>query len=195
MELEPDTGRTETHEQIEWVGEQLRTKISAKFETSTFLAGFAATILSIQITLLWQETARPRLLPVSVALMIGAIVLFVMAMVKLDALTMPKRFWDEDSGINGADGSLRWFLTDSDLWELRKQMIFYWYRFTIAGIGTTSVSMICLLYPIRPVPRDISLVAKTGLSVMVVLVFVGIYLGAMSWDARRSFGKLVRPVD
>ena len=42
----------EEQERIEAIGEQLRAKINSKFQTSTFLAGFAFTILGIQISAL-----------------------------------------------------------------------------------------------------------------------------------------------
>jgi NhaP-type Na+/H+ or K+/H+ antiporter len=69
---------------IETIGEQLRTKINSKFQTSTFLAGFAFTILGLQISLLRQSAKVPRLLFVSVSLMAVAIILFIKAILKLD---------------------------------------------------------------------------------------------------------------
>ena len=79
---------------IEDIGKQLRAKIRSKFQASTFLAGFSFTLLGFQITRLWQPVEIPRLLPVSVALMLLAISLYISAIMKLDELTMPKRFWE-----------------------------------------------------------------------------------------------------
>ena len=83
----------------EATGDQLRQKISNEFQTSTFLAGFSATILSIEITFLWQQTYRPGLLPLSIAVLIAAVIIYVAAIVKLDELTMPKRFSEENRNV------------------------------------------------------------------------------------------------
>jgi hypothetical protein len=40
---------TQNNERVEAIGDQLRAKINSKFTASTFLAGFALTILSGQV--------------------------------------------------------------------------------------------------------------------------------------------------
>lgn len=84
----------EQQELIEKVGEQLRAKIASKFQTSSFLAGLAVAVLGVQLATL-TDGAKPPLFAFSIALMFAAIVIYVAALIKLDELTMPKRFWTE----------------------------------------------------------------------------------------------------
>jgi hypothetical protein len=95
----------ELRQRTEAIGDQLRAKIASKFQTSTFLAGFAATILSIEITLLWDSQDKPDLLPLSIGTMVGALILYTAAIIKLGELTMPKRFWEEDASHHGPTAS------------------------------------------------------------------------------------------
>jgi hypothetical protein len=39
---------------------------------------------------------RPPLFALSIALMFGAVLVYIAALIKLDELTMPKRFWPAD---------------------------------------------------------------------------------------------------
>jgi hypothetical protein len=86
----------EPRARIEAIGEQLRSKISSKFQTSTFLAGFGFTVLTVQVSTFWQSPRFPYLLPTSISILVVSIVIYIAAVVKLDGLTMPKRFWKED---------------------------------------------------------------------------------------------------
>jgi len=92
---EPIRMSSESQDRVEAIGEQLRAKIASKFTASTFLAGFALTVLSGQVFALWQSSRLPMLFPPAVGAVFGALMLFVAAIIKLDELTMLKRFWDE----------------------------------------------------------------------------------------------------
>jgi len=129
----------ETQARTEAVGDQLRAKINSKFQTSTFLAGFALAMLSIQISTMWQSERVPRLLPVSIAVMIASFVLYIAAVVRLDALTMPKCFWPE---VKGRKRDPLGLLKPTDLPELKKQMVFHWSTLTLVA---TLLAMIALL--------------------------------------------------
>lgn len=147
---------TQNDERVEAIGDQLRAKITSKFTASTFLAGFALSILSGQVFMLWQATDLPLLFPLSVGVVAAAVVLFVDAVVRLDELTMPKRFWDEsddagDTGHRSSDG----YLLDEDLWELRKQMIFYWTKLTLVATWMTGLAVASLLVPVKAPSTDV----------------------------------------
>lgn len=146
---------TQNDERVEAIGDQLRAKITSKFTASTFLAGFALTILSGQVFTLWQSSVLPWLFPLAVGTVAAAAVLFINAVVRLDELTMPKRFWDEsgDAGYTGhstRDG----YLLDDDLWELRKHMIFYWTRLTLVATWMTGIAVLAMLVPFKPLPTE-----------------------------------------
>lgn len=146
---------SQSNERIEAIGDQLRSKITSKFTASTFLAGFALTILSGQVFTLWQSAVLPFLFPLAVGIVAGAVVLFVDAVLRLDELTMPKRFWDDDpkaayTGFSSREG----YLTDEDLWELRKHMIFYWTRLTLVATWLTGIAALLMLAPFKPLPIE-----------------------------------------
>jgi hypothetical protein len=67
----------EEQDRLEALGEQLRAKISSKFQTSTFLAGFALAVLGVQISAIvqWPGDAIPIQLFVSISLLLAAFVL------------------------------------------------------------------------------------------------------------------------
>ena len=81
----------EPQARIEAIGDQLRAKISSKFQTSTFLAGFGFAVLTVQLSTFWQSPKFPYLLPTSISFMIASLFLYIAAVIKLDELTMPKR--------------------------------------------------------------------------------------------------------
>jgi len=144
-------------EWIETIGDQLRAKISSKFTTATFLAGFSLTVLTGQVFALCQDVERlPLLFAPSVGAVFGAFVLFVEAIVKLDELTMPKRFWTEDANAFrptfGPPVSGCW--TNDDLWELQKRMIFLWQRLAIIATFITALAALTMLYPWSRVTID-----------------------------------------
>ncbi|HSB11012.1 MAG TPA: hypothetical protein VLM38_16105, partial [Blastocatellia bacterium] len=123
----------------------------SKFTASTFLAGFGLTIVSGQVFTIWQSSELPLLFPLTVGIMAAAIVLFVKAVVRLDELTMPKRFWEESAAAaNTGHSSRKGYLLDDDLWELRKHMIFYWTRLTIVATWLTGISVLAMLVPYKP---------------------------------------------
>jgi hypothetical protein len=192
---------TQNNERIEAIGDQLRAKITSKFTASTFLAGFALTILSGQVFMLWQSSVLPLLLPLAVGTVAAAVVLFVDAIVRLDELTMPKLFWDESSSADHAGHSARdGYLLEDDLGELQKHMIFYWTRFTLVATGMTGLAVLAMLVPFEPVaPERIRLITF-------VLALVGPVLGiaycAMVTEAAKKakddtkrLNQLMRPID
>jgi hypothetical protein len=185
----------ELRARTELIGDQLRDKIASKFQTSTFLAGFAATILSIEITLLWQSGQRPGLLPISVAALVGALVLYVAAIIKLDELTMPKRFWNEDPNKHDPAASQLAYLEQGDLWELHKRMVFFWYKLTMVATALTAVSLISLLAPWQPFRGSSEFLEVTAACAGIAAIAACVYLFAIRHVARKRFNPLLRPND
>lgn len=192
----------EEQKRIEAIGEQLRAKINSKFQTSTFLAGFAFTVLGIQISALWQWQAPkiPLLLFISISLLVTATILYISAVVRLDELTMPKRFWDEDINIRETKSRELAYLTSDDLWALKDRMVFYWVRLTLMATFLTAVSLLLMLLPvpIRELPTSPS---NTRERWMIFIGMVGLSLAArfyLKWldkQAHKKFTHLKRPVD
>lgn len=137
----------ESQARIEAIADQLRAKIGNKFQASIFLAGFGLQVLTIQISTFWQAPRFPDLLPFSICLMVVSICIYIAAVVKLDELTMPKRFWKLAPG--EPDAKLA-YLKDSDLWELKNRMVFYWSYLTAVAASLTGVSLLLMLWPRRP---------------------------------------------
>ena len=184
---------------IEAIGEQLRAKISSKFQTSTFLAGFAFTILGIQISELWQSKI-PQLLPVSISLMLLAVFLYIGAIIKLDELTMPKLFWDigdvERPSVMGLA-----YLSEGDLRELKQRMVFYWMGLTVVATSLTAISLLLMLLPVPPqelltASDDSTKVLRRTFSYTVIsLVLMLVYFAVLYSLARRRFNPLLKPMD
>jgi ABC-type bacteriocin/lantibiotic exporter with double-glycine peptidase domain len=183
---------------LEAIGDQLRNKISTKFQTSTFLAGFAFTVLGVQISELWQ-TRIPLLLSVSISLMIVSIALYICAIVKLDELTMPKRFWEENASVENSRPFQHTYLVDADLWELRKRMIFYWTRLTLVATALTAISLLIMILPFTPQElnnQDMpGLLWHTLIYTIIAIVITLIYLFILNLIAERRFNSLLRPCD
>jgi hypothetical protein len=138
---------TELQERIEAIGEQLRAKINSKFQVSAFLAGFAITVLSVQISEFLDNKLSLLQASLSISLLIAAIVLFIFLIVRLDELTMPKRFWDRDENTNIPLPEPLGSLNDQDLWTLKERMVFYWVWLAYIAIGLTALSFLCMLVP------------------------------------------------
>jgi hypothetical protein len=185
----------ELRTRTEVIGDQLRAKIASKFQTSTFLAGFAATILSIEITLLWQGSQRPGLLPISVAALVGALILYVAAIIKLDELTMPKRFWDEDPTKQDPAASQFAYLEQGDLWELHKRMLFFWHKLTMVATALAAVSLISLLAPWQPFRESSEFLEVTAVCAGIAAIAACGYLFVIRHVARTRFNPLLRPCD
>jgi len=82
---------TDEQERLEALGDQLRAKISSKFSASTFLAGFAATILAAVVSPLWQQGTVVSLhFPAAVGLAVTGTGLFILSILRFDELSMPK---------------------------------------------------------------------------------------------------------
>jgi hypothetical protein len=155
---EPDPGilkqkmPTESQARIEAIGDQLRAKISSKFQTSTFLAGFGLAVLTVQLSTFWQSTKFPCLLPVSISIMVVSICIYMAAVVKLDELTMPKRFWKHEFPLSETEKL--GYLREENLCQLQKRMVFYWWRLTAVATILTGASFLLMLLPLTP--RDLS---------------------------------------
>lgn len=179
---------------VEAVGDHLRAKITSKFQTSSFLAGLAVAVLGVQLSTL-SGGGRPRLFAVSIALMFGASLLYVAALIKLDELTMPKRFWEEHP-VHHADDYTFVLLSDQDLWELRKRMIFYWYTLTLAATGITGFALLLLLVPATWLVTLPEIGPEgTFFAVLLALGLAIVYLMVLSAFARKRFGTLLRYQD
>jgi len=138
-----------TPERIEQFGDQLRAKIASKFTASTFLAGFSLTVLTGQIAILWQadvEVLSP-FFSFSVGAVAGAFFLFVVAVIRLDELTMPKVFWEpwhwKPTETPSDDVNLRY----EDLWKLKSMMVMIWLRLTIPATFISAVALVAMLIP------------------------------------------------
>jgi hypothetical protein len=193
---------SELEERLEAIGEQLQAKIRSKFQTTTFLAGFAITLLGTQIARLWQPKEIPQLLPVSISVMLVAVALYIYAIVKLDELTMPKRFWEEEKKDDGVhEGPNFWYLSNEDLWELRNRMIFYWNRLTLAATLLTMISLFLMLLPLPS--KELStesgnrtaLLRETFTYTLILLSLMIAYLAILSSQAKKRFKPLVRGQD
>jgi hypothetical protein len=186
--LPPDQERAEA------IGEQLRAKIASKFTASTFLGGFALTILAGQVFAIWQTSRLSLLFPQSVAVVVAAVILFFEAVVRLDELTMPKRFWPTNVDAEPAFGRSTWgLLTDGDLEALEEKMRFFWTRFTLVATCLTAVAVLMVLFPMETGPEH----ARRW---TMAYVAIGI-IGAL-WYARRTTAqadasprRFIRPVD
>lgn len=186
---------SDQQERLEAIGDQLRAKISSKFSASIFLAGFAFTVLAAQVAALWPAQDKlPALFPAALGAVAGATVLFVLAVMRLDELTMPKRFWKEDQTaerpIDG-DGGL---LTREDLWALQQRMIFFWQRLTITGTAITGGAVLLLVAPQPSVVAESLRLAATvsagGASLVALL-----YGWRLNRTAIHRFAPMIRPVD
>jgi hypothetical protein len=185
----------EEHVRLEAIGDQLRAKITSKFQTSTVLAGFAFTVLGIELTILWQSPLTPGLLPWSIGLSNFAILLYVSAVVRLDALTMPKRFWKEDKGKTNRAASRQAYLTDDDLWELRKQMIFHWISLTLIATAGLAASLFLLLWPTSFNKLTSEVLVETFQLVIIAIAGWCVYLAILWLATRKYFRALMREAD
>ena len=184
---------SQQQELLETYGDQLRSKISSKFSASTFLAGFAGAILTSLLTSLYQkeQVAAPQL-SIALALATAATVLFVHGIVRLDELSMPKRFWPSrpDATNRAEDVGL---LTQDDLWALHDRMVFFWRHLTLRGTFLTGLGLLFLLLP--PVPVEIRNFRE--LSFTLVLAGTAAALLYVRWlDGKAPHrDRLIRPVD
>lgn len=186
---------TREQRRAEEIGEQLRLKIAGKFQTTTFLASAALAVLAIEISLLWSDAAVSRFLPFAIGVLTGALIIFVGALLKLDSLIMPKRFWPEADANPDAGGSQAAFLTDENLWALQKRMILYWTWGTVVALLLTIASLVALLWPLEAVEPGIALRVQT---VVVASVFALLALalhGVVSARAKRIKPPMTRPRD
>jgi hypothetical protein len=182
-------------EQIEAIGEQLRAKIGSKFTASTFLAGFALAVLTSQVSALWQTNDLPLLFAPAVGAVFGGFVLFVDGIISLDELTMPKRFWREDSTAVGLPVPLGGsYLTNEDLWELQKRMVFFWQHLTIVATFVTATAVMAMLIPWWQLDAEMIRGWTFWCSVLGVTLAFG-YIRWLNAQASQKFNHLVRPVD
>jgi len=195
---------TEQQEFFERVGDQLRAKIMSKFQTSAFLAGLAVAVLGVQLTNLGDAVQpKPPLFAASISLMFGGLLLYVAALIKFDALTMPKRFWKADKNRAASDWTFV-LLEDGDLRELHKRMVFFWYVFTIAATTMTALALLLLLVPkswvpgipeIGPEGTFKAVLYGVGLVVFYFFVLTAVTRGWLRPILNQEFNPLLRMQD
>jgi hypothetical protein len=179
---------------IEAVGEQLRAKIMSKFQTSAFLAGLAVAVLGVQLSDLAGST-KPPLFAVSIALMFGAVLLYVAALVRLDELTMPKRFWRKDPALPVGNYHAV-LLEDAELVELQRCMVFHWYKLTLTATVITGVALLLLLIPPSWAAAALVMSAEGAfVSVIVSLVMGFFYLCLLSQINRKRSKNNLELID
>lgn len=136
--------------------------------------------------------------------MLVSVVIYIVAVVKLDELTMPKRFWKEDPGRQKTDSAKLAYLTDDDLWELQKRMVFYWQALTIVATSLAAFSLMLMLLPLRPRGLSGNIIRETFLWAVSFLILLSIYFAILcsivrtrkrSKDPGARWSSLVRPAD
>ncbi len=186
---------TREQRRAEEIGEQLRLKIAGKFQTTTFLASAALAVLAIEIALLWSDATVSRFLPFAIGVLTGALIIFVGALLKLDALIMPKRFWPEDDSDPDAGGSQAAFLTDENLWAIQKRMILYWTWGTVVALLLTVASLVALLWPLEAVEPGEALRLQTLVVASLFALLALALLGVVTGRADRIEPRMTRPRD
>jgi hypothetical protein len=190
----------ETQAHIEAIGDQLRAKISSKFQVSTFLAGFGLAVLTVQISTFWQSAYFPHFLPVSISITLASIIIYIAAILALDTLTWPKRFWKQIPGIVRVPPKLA-YLEDDDLWKLKNRMMFYWFSLTIVATGLTVISLILMLWQCSARQRSDETIRETFVYVVDGVIAALIYLAiinAILWclgRRRQNWKPLGQPPD
>jgi hypothetical protein len=182
-------GKTQTSE----IWKELRDKIRGKFQVSTFLAGFSFTVLNAQVVMLVKNEPI-FILPISICLLVFAVVLYSASIYLLDSLTMPKMFRNIDAEKNcdyGPDVQTDKFsppwIEPRDLWQIKDMMVFIWSKMTIVAVIVTFVSVIFMMFPIggQPSPMDNSINIALILSVLSFTVAV-IYV----WEIQYRMEKM-----
>jgi hypothetical protein len=180
-------------ELLEKYGDQLRAKISSKFSASTFLAGFAATILTTLVTDLWQQDAQMSLqYLLALGLASAATILFVHGIIRLDELSMPKRFWPSRPDVQNRADDVG-LLTQDDLWALHDRMVFFWRYLTLAATVLTGLGLFALVLPPVHIPTSYFTEASFASTTRSA---IAAFLYSRQLDARAPHrDKLIRPVD
>ena len=140
-------GKTQTLE----IWKELRDKIRGKFQVSTFLAGFSFTVLNAQIGML-VKNEPVLMLPISICLLVFAVMLYSASIYLLDSLTTPKMFRSIDAEKNcdyGPDVQTDKFsppwIEPRDLWQIKDMMVFIWSKMTIVAVTITLFSVIFMI--------------------------------------------------
>ena len=182
------------HARIEAIGDQLRAKVTSKFQTVAFLGGFALTLLGTQLSILWGGGRVPLLLPYAIGVLVFALLLYAYALTRFNSLTMPKRFWDEASGARDASASHHGLLTDRDLWAIHDRMVFYWTRLVMIAIGATAVSLALILVPL--IAPDAAPGLRSALLPAVAAAAIALlYVRLFASEVGRPFAPMQRPRD
>jgi hypothetical protein len=181
-------------QRIEEIGEQLRAKIASKFSTTAFLAGFSLTLLGLELSMLWSNSRLPLLLPYAIGALVFAIVLYARALMRLDELTMPKRFWEEGSGDHDPALSHLGLLTDGDLWALADRMVYYWYRLVHAALWVTGFSLALILVPVES-PEPMKAVSSALVASAIAAILSVVYIQIFASERGKEFAPLTRPSD
>jgi len=145
--MAPDEGQ----KRIDNISEQLQAKIRGLQSVSTFLAGFAFTVLGLEIGRLWGDGSIPFWIFFSIPLMLFAVVLYIYAVMKLTGLAMPKPFRVEDERnreLSDAGFREQASSTPSELRQLKDEMVFYWRWLTILATCLVAGSLLVMLFPV-----------------------------------------------
>jgi hypothetical protein len=175
---------TDDKTQTSEIWKELRDKIRGKFQASTFLAGFSFTVLNAQIGMLVKNDPV-FMLPISICLLVFALVLYSVSIYLLDSLTMPKMFRNIDAEKNcdyGLDVQIDKFsppwIEPRDLWQIKDMMVFIWSKMTIPAVIITFVSVILMLFSFgeQPIPMYNSInmaliLSLLSLTVAVIYIF------------------------
>lgn len=179
---------------IEEIGSQLRDKVTSKFQTTAFLAGFALTLLGIELSIMWGGDKVPLFVPYAIGFLVLAGMFYVFALIRFDELTMPKRFWPEDTNQHDPDLSRRGLLTDQDLWAIKLRVVFYWRWLVIVALYMTGASLGLILIPITA-NFSVELVVRALISGVVAIVLAIVYVFVIQHVGGKNFPPMQRPTD
>jgi hypothetical protein len=191
--LDGGTHEHSPQERAEAIGDQLRAKIGGKVQSATFLAGFTISLLGIEITALWQSNV-PLSIPAALSILVFALVLFIRAILQLDGLTMPKRFWPEDPALPTDTGRSFAYLTDDNLWAIQKRMVFLWPRLVVVGLYISVISLLTMLVSISR-PSSASVIAASLALSLAGLIAAVIYVKLRVNEDKQGFEPLARGPD
>src|SRR5688572_12812337 len=124
------------------------------------------------------------MLPISICLLVFALVLYSSSIYLLDSLTMPKMFRNIDAekncdygpGVQTDKFSPPW-IEPRDLWQIKDMMVFIWSKMTIVAVIVTFVSVIFMMLSFgeQPLPMynsiNVALILSL-LSFIVALIYI-----------------------
>jgi uncharacterized membrane protein (DUF485 family) len=174
-------------------GGNFATKFEVSYRYLHFWQAFHSRFLT-QKSVMLVKNEPVFMLPISIGLLIFAVVLYSASIYLLDSLTMPKMFRNIDAEKNcnyGPDAETDKFsppwIEPRDLWQIKDMMVFIWSKMTIPAVIVTFVSVIFMMFPIggQPSPMDNSINIALILSVLSFTVAV-IYV----WEIQYRMEKM-----